>query len=170
MSGGMRQRVMIAGALAADPALLIADEPTTALDVTIQAQILELLLDLRSRFGMAILLITHDLGVAAAVADRIVVMYAGRIVETGQTADLLERPAHPYTDGLLAAIPRIDEEPDTSLVPIAGSPPESRTDPLGCAFAPRCPVVFDRCHVQRPPLLRVTDSRASACWRVEQPA
>jgi oligopeptide/dipeptide ABC transporter ATP-binding protein len=163
-SGGMRQRVMIAAALSGDPALLIADEPTTALDVTIQAQILDLLQDLRARLGMAILLITHDLGVAASFVDRMYVMYSGRIVEDGPTASLMEAPRHPYTLGLLASSPRIEQERTASLIPIPGSPPDVRSDPRGCAFAPRCSYAFDRCFVERPPLLQCGEDRRSACW------
>jgi oligopeptide/dipeptide ABC transporter ATP-binding protein len=163
-SGGMRQRVMIAGALSASPEILIADEPTTALDVTIQAQILELLEDLRARLRMSILLITHDLGIAATFAERIYVMYAGRVVESGPTAALMEDPRHPYTKGLLDASPRIEEARVESLVPIPGAPPDVRSDPVGCSFAPRCRFARERCSLERPPLLQIAPDRRSACW------
>lgn len=167
-SGGMRQRVMIAAALATEPALLIADEPTTALDVTIQAQILDLLRELRQTHGTAILLITHDLGVTAELVDRLYVMYAGRFVEQGMLGDVLGRPRHPYTSGLLAASPRIDREPSDVLIPIAGAPPDVRTESTGCAFAPRCSSVHARCLVERPSLLPTGGSGHAACWLVEE--
>ena len=151
-SGGMRQRVMIAMALALDPRVLIADEPTTALDVTVQAQILELLDDLRAETGMGLLLITHDLGVVAETADRVAVMYAGRIVETGPTDAVLAAPAHPYTEGLLASVPRGQSGREERLRPIAGAPPSLARIPPGCPFHPRCPYVIDRCRSERPPL------------------
>ncbi|UCM91913.1 ABC transporter ATP-binding protein [Streptomyces marincola] len=137
-SGGMRQRVMIAMALICDPDLLIADEPTTALDVTVQAQILDLLLDLQQEFGSAIIMITHDLGVVAQVSDEVLVMYAGRAVERGGVQDVLHRPQHPYTWGLLAAMPRLGGDVDRELVPITGTPPSLLNPPAGCPFAPRC--------------------------------
>jgi oligopeptide/dipeptide ABC transporter ATP-binding protein len=137
-SGGMRQRAMIAMALSCEPSLLIADEPTTALDVTIQAQILALLRRLREELGMAVLLITHDLGVVAGFADRLAVMYAGRLVEVGPTEDLLADPAHPYTIGLLRSLPRLDRPRQAALTPIEGSPPDLAADLVGCPFAPRC--------------------------------
>ncbi|MGH2859808.1 MAG: ABC transporter ATP-binding protein, partial [Solirubrobacteraceae bacterium] len=144
-SGGMRQRAMIAMALANDPKLLIADEPTTALDVTVQAQILALLEDLQTRLGMAVIVITHDLGVVAEIADEIVVMYAGRIVEHAPTTQLFAAPQHPYTWGLLQSIPRLDTPRDEELVPIAGRPPSLINRPSGCHFHPRCPYVMEEC-------------------------
>jgi oligopeptide/dipeptide ABC transporter ATP-binding protein len=163
LSGGMCQRVMIAMAVACNPRLLIADEPTTALDVTIQAQILELLAELRQEFGMAMLLVTHDMGVAAQVADRIVVMYAGRVVEQSTTADLFRRPMHPYTAGLLDCIPRIGGTRAETLPAIAGNVPEPRSMPPGCAFHPRCPAATERCATEDPPLAEVA-GRPVACW------
>jgi oligopeptide/dipeptide ABC transporter ATP-binding protein len=144
-SGGMRQRAMIAMALACEPALLIADEPTTALDVTIRAQILDLLGRLRADLNMAVLMITHDLGVVAGFADRLAVMYAGRIVETGQTEDVLARPEHPYTVGLLQSLPRLDRPRQAELKPIGGTPPDLATRIVGCPFAPRCAWRLDLC-------------------------
>ncbi|MFO7586992.1 MAG: ABC transporter ATP-binding protein [Gemmatimonadota bacterium] len=164
LSGGMRQRAMIAMALAGDPALLIADEPTTALDVTIQARILELLADLRRERGMALLLITHDLGVVAQVADRVAVMYAGRIVEEAPAADLFARPSHPYTRGLMRSIPDPDR-PGTRLEAIPGAVPRPGAWPAGCRFHPRCPSAMPRCRSEEPPLLDAPSSRA-ACWLV----
>jgi len=151
-SGGMRQRVMIAIALALEPKLLIADEPTTALDVTIQAQVLDLLRNLTTEHGTALILITHDLGVVAGMTQRINVMYAGFIVETAATADLFESPSHPYTVGLLHSIPRIDAPPGEELVPIEGRPPDMRHAPAGCPFAPRCAWRLDVCWSENPPL------------------
>ena len=151
-SGGMRQRVMIAMALANEPRLLIADEPTTALDVTVQAQILELIADLQAETGTAMIIITHDLGVVAEVADEIAVMYAGRIVEQASAAELFANPQHPYTGGLLASIPRLDRDRSSGLDPIAGRPPSLIAPPSGCAFHPRCPRAFDRCPAELPPL------------------
>ena len=167
LSGGMCQRVMIAMALACQPRLLIADEPTTALDVTIQAQILELLADLRREFGMAMLLVTHDMGVAAQVADRVVVMYAGRVVEEARTADLFRAPMHPYTAGLLNCIPPLSGERTTMLPAIAGNVPEPRWLPAGCAFHPRCHAAVEKCSAEDPPL-RLVDSRPVACWRAPE--
>ncbi|MGX8012898.1 ABC transporter ATP-binding protein [Mesorhizobium sp. ORM8.1] len=150
-SGGMRQRVMIAIALASSPKLLLADEPTTALDVTIQDQILKLILDLRDRFGMSVLFVTHDLGVVAATCDRMMVMYAGRIVETGTVARVFAEPHHPYTRGLLGSVPRIGAE-RSMLLSIEGTPPSLTDLPDGCAFHPRCSFATDRCRAERPPL------------------
>ncbi len=157
-SGGMRQRVMIAMALALEPKLLIADEPTTALDVTIQAQVLELLRQLTSELGTAVILITHDLGVVAGMTQRINVMYAGFVVETGPTADIFARPTHPYTVGLLHSIPRLDAE-DEELIPIEGVPPDLRSEPIGCPFAPRCAWRIERCWDVNPELERVNGAR-----------
>ena len=161
-SGGMRQRAMIAMALALNPDLLIADEPTTALDVTVQAQILTLIDTLRTEFNTAIVLITHDLGVVAEHCDNIQVMYAGRLVEQGRTDDIYYRPHHPYTWGLLESIPRVGTESDR-LHPIKGSPPSLINLPSGCAFHPRCPYVFDRCPQEVPPLYPADGFHASAC-------
>jgi peptide/nickel transport system ATP-binding protein len=151
LSGGMRQRVMIAMALACQPSLLIADEPTTALDVTIQAQILELLRDLQQRLGMAILIITHDLGVIAELVDAVIVMYAGQIVESAPVQMLFDDPQHPYTIGLLGSIPRLDQQRQR-LATIEGSVPSASAFPAGCRFAPRCPFADARCHAEAPPL------------------
>jgi peptide/nickel transport system ATP-binding protein/oligopeptide transport system ATP-binding protein len=153
LSGGMRQRVMIAMALLCEPALLIADEPTTALDVTIQAQILDLLRDRREAMGLGVVLITHDLGVVAEVADRAIVMYAGRIVEEGPVSVLLKGPHHPYTLGLLRSIPRLDRPRGGQLDPIPGLPPSLARVPPGCAFHPRCSLAIDACRSETP-LLR----------------
>ncbi|MFC0623306.1 ABC transporter ATP-binding protein [Kribbella deserti] len=161
-SGGMRQRIMIAMALALDPDVLIADEPTTALDVTVQAQIMELLAELQRDNGMGLILITHDLGVVADVADRVAVMYAGRVVETAGVDDLYARPAHPYTEGLIASIPRMDLDRQ-ELQPIEGAPPNLARIPPGCPFHPRCPRARDRCAVDEPPLYDVAADRGSAC-------
>jgi oligopeptide/dipeptide ABC transporter ATP-binding protein len=162
LSGGLRQRVMIAMALACGPRLLIADEPTTALDVTVQLQILDLLSRLRRETGMAMLLITHDLGVISAVADRVAVMYAGRIVETASAAELFARPRHPYTTALLAARPHL-RGPRGALAAIPGTVPPPAARPPGCAFAPRCPRVLPRCPSEPPPLIGPAGHRV-ACW------
>jgi len=169
LSGGMRQRVMIAIALACNPAVLIADEPTTALDVTIQAQILALLADLKRERGMAMALITHDLGVVAGIADRVVVMYAGRIVESGTVREVLKRPRHPYTQALLASMPRLDEPGNQRLRAISGQPPNPRRLPSGCAFQPRCTLADDACRRATPPLSEVTAGHRVACHRPLQP-
>jgi len=152
-SGGMRQRVMIAMALALEPKLMIADEPTTALDVTIQAQVLELISRLTSETGTSLILITHDLGVVAGMTDRINVMYAGFIVETATTGDLFDRPSHPYTVGLLHSMPRVDDREGEPLIPIEGRPPDMRNAPRGCPFAPRCAWRLPICWTDNPPLL-----------------
>ncbi|MEJ7790872.1 MAG: ABC transporter ATP-binding protein [Gaiellaceae bacterium] len=166
MSGGMRQRVMIAMALSCNPKLLIADEPTTALDVTVQAQILELMKELRERLGMAILLITHDLGVIAEMVDEVVVMYAGRVVERGPVADVFASPQHPYTEALLDSIPLLGMRYSTPLRAIRGVVPSPLEWPTGCRFAPRCDYAFDRCVTEDPPLLPVPPQE-SACWLCE---
>ena len=164
MSGGQAQRVMIAMALALNPRLLIADEPTTALDVTIQAQILDLMRQLRDELGMSILFITHDLGVVAEMADRVVVMYAGEVVEEAPVRELFSSPRHPYTERLLASIPRLDSARKTRLPAIEGTVPHPSQRPPGCAFAPRCPRVLGRCHGEAPPLLAMGDDRRVRCW------
>ncbi|MBT2386917.1 ABC transporter ATP-binding protein [Streptomyces sp. ISL-11] len=165
-SGGMRQRIMIAMALALEPDLVIADEPTTALDVTVQAQVMDLLADLQREYTMGLVLITHDLGVVADVADRIAVMYAGRIVETAPVYELYAAPAHPYTRGLLDSIPRLDQK-GQQLYAIKGLPPNLTAIPPGCPFNPRCPLAQDVCRTDRPPLFTVAPGRASAChfWK-----
>jgi peptide/nickel transport system ATP-binding protein len=163
LSGGMRQRAMIAMALALSPDLLIADEPTTALDVTVQAQILELIRKLQDEHGTALVLITHDLGVVAETVDEVAVMYAGRIVEHGALADVLERPTHPYTWGLLHSIPRLDAPRLERLNPIAGAPPSLIHVPTGCPFHPRCAYAFDRCSQQIPPLIETDPGHQDAC-------
>jgi oligopeptide/dipeptide ABC transporter ATP-binding protein len=168
LSGGLRQRVMIAMALACNPRVLIADEPTTALDVTIQAQILELIAKLQAELGMAVLLITHDLGVVAETAHRVAVMYAGRVVEEAQVLALFERPRHPYTAGLLRSRPRLDVG-HGRLVPIEGTVPDALHVPAGCAFHPRCPLAVERCRREEPPLVESAGHRF-ACWvTAEQP-
>jgi oligopeptide transport system ATP-binding protein len=166
-SGGMRQRVMIAMALLCGPELLIADEPTTALDVTIQAQILDLIAEIRRDFGTAVVLITHDLGVVAGMCERVLVMYAGRVAETGSLREIFYTPQHPYTAGLLKSMPRLDETAQERLATIAGQPPNLQRLPAGCSFADRCAHVFDRCRAERPllrPIGPASDlSRAKAC-------
>ncbi len=164
-SGGMRQRVMIAMGLSCNPQLLIADEPTTALDVTIQAQIIDLVDRLRKELGMAIIWITHDLGVVAGMAERVIVMYAGFIIEAATVNDLYAQPHHPYTLGLLRSIPRLDEAHKERLVPIDGLPPDLLDEPSHCPFAPRCEFVIEKCWQENPPLETVADDHLSACWR-----
>ena len=166
LSGGMRQRVMIAMALCCNPELLIADEPTTALDVTIQAQILELLDRLQREFGMAVLMITHDLGVIAEVADRVAVMYAGKIVETGTVDEIFANPQHPYTRGLLESIPKLNEE-KSRLSVIPGTVPDATRFPAGCRFAPRCSLAEDVCESEEPRLEPTSGGRFVACWMAE---
>jgi len=166
MSGGMRQRVMIAMALSCNPQLLIADEPTTALDVTIQAQILELMKKLKDELGMAIMLITHDLGVIAEMAERVVVMYAGKVVEEGDVHSLFRNPLHPYTEGLLRSIPRIDT-PQTRLHVIEGVVPSPLHFPKGCRFHPRCPYATDLCREKEPELTVAGEGRLVSCWYAE---
>src|SRR3954470_11351606 len=171
-SGGMRQRVMIAMALLCGPELLIADEPTTALDVTVQAQILEVLVGLQRDFGMAIALITHDLGVIARMADRVMVMYAGNIVEKGSVRDLFKDPQHPYTQGLLESMPRLDETESTRLMTIGGQPPNLQNLPSGCSFRDRWRYALERCPVEKPLRLGGPPGRKAAahavCGRKEQ--
>jgi oligopeptide/dipeptide ABC transporter ATP-binding protein len=167
LSGGMRQRVLIAAALACEPELLVADEPTTALDVTIQAQILELIADLQERLGLAVLLITHDLGVVAGLCDRVAVMYGGKIVEVAPAAELYARPGHPYTAGLLRSTPRLDERLER-LIAIDGYPPDLMRPPSGCPYRTRCPLAVDRCAAEMPPLAPHPPhegGRVVACWR-----
>jgi peptide/nickel transport system ATP-binding protein len=164
LSGGMRQRVMIAMALACNPRLLIADEPTTALDVTIQAQILELMRALREELGTAIILITHDLGVVAELADDVVVMYAGRVIERCAVPKLFAEPQHPYTVGLLGSIPRLDAEQER-LSAIEGFVPDPTAMPQGCPFHPRCPFSIERCRREEPPLMKIQSGHEAACWR-----
>ena len=168
MSGGMQQRVMIAMALSCRPKILIADEPTTALDVTIQAQILDLLKDLKARFGMSVIFITHDLGVLAGIADRVAVMYGGKIVEHGDVRTIFEQPSHPYTQGLLAAVPRIDR-PDAQLQGIPGAVPTATQWPPGCRFHPRCSQRIDRCGAESPPDVTTGSGHVARCW-VAKPA
>ena len=164
-SGGMRQRVMIAIALACNPKFLIADEPTTALDVTIQAQVLELMSGLSKEFGTAVMLITHDLGVVAGTCQHVNVMYAGHVVETAHVRQIFETPAHPYTVGLLRSIPRLDEKHGTNLTPIAGQPPDLSKEIIGCPYAPRCPKVQSRCRQERPELKPVgRGDQLAACF------
>jgi oligopeptide/dipeptide ABC transporter ATP-binding protein len=164
LSGGMRQRVMIAVALSCEPKLIIADEPTTALDVTIQAQILELMKDLTRRLGVALIIITHNLGVVARYANRVNVMYAGRIVESGTAHDIYHNPKHPYTLALLRSVPRMDQPRKAKLDPVEGQPPDLMRLDAGCAFRPRCRFAVERCHRAAPPLETVAGGHLSACW------
>ena len=164
LSGGMRQRVMIAMALACNPKLLIADEPTTALDVTIQAQIMQLMRDLKKEFGMSLLLITHDLGLVAEMADRVLVMYAGQIVEEANVFDLFQKPSHPYTQALLRSIPSIRDKEGHKLVSIEGSVPEDYGDMNGCRFANRCPYATKACEINQK-LIEIEEGHTSRCWR-----
>jgi oligopeptide transport system ATP-binding protein len=163
-SGGMRQRVMIAMALSCNPKLLIADEPTTAVDVTIQAQLLEVVKELTSRLGTAVILITHNLGVVARHVNRMAVMYAGRIIEQGPAAEVYAHPQHPYTIGLLASVPRLDQPRKERLVPIDGQPPNLISLPSGCSFVPRCSYRMDICSKERPKLRPIGESHFTACW------
>jgi oligopeptide/dipeptide ABC transporter ATP-binding protein len=165
LSGGMRQRVMIAMALSCDPELLIADEPTTALDVTIQAQIMELLASLQKKLGLAVLLITHDLGVVAEFCERVIVMYTGRVVEEAPVLDLFERPAHPYTRGLLKSLPSVVKEESAKRLPtIAGMVPPLTALPQGCKFNPRCPDVMEICYGREPALMQVGPAQTARCY------
>lgn len=168
-SGGMRQRIVIAMALVCNPEVLIADEPTTALDVTIQAQILELFKDIQQKTDVSIVLITHDLGVVAQVADRVAVMYAGKIVEIGTRRDIFYTPQHPYTKGLLRSVPRLDLY-ESELVPIAGSPPDLFAPPSGCSFAPRCPYVMEVCDRMYPTSTKLKESHQVHCWLQDERA
>jgi|LFRM01.1.fsa_nt_gb oligopeptide transport system ATP-binding protein len=163
-SGGMRQRVMIAMALACSPKLLIADEPTTALDVTIQAQIIELMKELKEKLGMSIILITHDLGVVAGLAQRVVVMYAGKVAEQGTVDEIYKSPQHPYTWGLLKSVPRLDATRKDKLVPIYGQPPDLISPPQGCPFAPRCDWAMNICKTAQPEFTTLSDTHQVACW------
>ncbi len=167
-SGGMRQRAMIAMALSCNPKLLIADEPTTALDVTIQAQIIDLVKDLQRRLGMAVMWITHDLGVVAGMAEKVNVMYAGYIIERGNVKDIYKRSRHPYTIGLLGSLPRLDEDPGTKLISIPGLPPDLIDLPPGCPFAARCPYAVEQCLYEMPPIEEADgEDRTIRCWRWE---
>ncbi len=167
-SGGMRQRVMIAMALSCSPKLIIADEPTTALDVTIQAQILELMKSLTTEFGVALIVITHNLGVVARYADRMNIMYAGKIIERGTAKEIYSNPRHPYTVGLLKSVPRLDLPRRAKLDPIEGQPPDLVNIPPGCAFRDRCRWAVDKCATDTPPLMQVGEGHLSACWRADQ--
>ncbi|GGA20765.1 ABC transporter ATP-binding protein [Paenibacillus physcomitrellae] len=163
-SGGMRQRVMIAIALACRPALLIADEPTTALDVTIQAQILDVMRDMQEKLGTSIILITHDLGVVAGMCDRVIVMYAGEVVETGTKWEIFKNPSHPYTQGLLRSLPRVDQSKDEPLIPIPGTPPDLIKPPVGCPFAARCPHAMKVCEQIDPDPTEFSETHMARCW------
>ncbi|SDS61060.1 oligopeptide transport system ATP-binding protein [Paenibacillaceae bacterium GAS479] len=163
-SGGMRQRAMIAIALSCDPTLLIADEPTTALDVTIQAQILEVMKDMQEKLGTSIILITHDLGIVADMCDKVIVMYAGQVVERGNKYEIFKSPQHPYTQGLLKSLPRLDQKKDEPLIPIEGTPPDMANPPHGCPFAARCPHAMEVCVEEDPFMFTHSDTHESKCW------
>lgn len=165
-SGGMRQRVMIAMALSCDPELLIADEPTTALDVTIQAQIVELLKELKDKLGMAIIFITHDLGVVSDICDKIIVMYAGKIVEEGKSRQIFYEKSHPYTEGLLASVPKLESDVNEKLKPIKGNPPDMSCIRPGCSFAPRCSCAMQICVKEEPPVVKLNETHKVSCWQV----
>jgi oligopeptide/dipeptide ABC transporter ATP-binding protein len=167
-SGGMRQRALIASSLITSPALLIADEPTTALDVTVQAQILDLIRTVTVEYGTATMLITHNLGVVAGLCDRVVVMYAGKVVEQGPTEQVLTEPQHPYTWGLLRSLPRLDRSGKYELPTIEGSPPDPAAKPNGCAFHPRCRFRMDVCTTAEPPLVPVASAHPAACWYTQE--
>ena len=169
-SGGMRQRVMIAMALACKPELLIADEPTTALDVSIQDQILKLMRSLQQEIGMSIMFITHDLGVVAELCDRVTVMYGGLLMEEADIVDIFERPMHPYTMGLMASIPDMNQDRNKKLLPIPGSPPDMIHPPVGCPFAPRCPYAMRICTEEIPPYVATGKNRRSMCWLLDREA
>lgn len=166
LSGGMRQRVMIAMALSCQPKLLIADEPTTALDVTIQAQVLELIKELRSKLNLSIMLITHDMGVIADMADRVVVMYSGKVVESGPVGEIFKDPKHPYTQGLLQSIPRLDHN-EKRLNTIGGAIPHPKSKPVGCNYYPRCPHAMEKCKTLEPPFKTFEIGRGTSCWLYE---
>jgi oligopeptide transport system ATP-binding protein len=163
-SGGMRQRVMIAMALSCSPELVIADEPTTSLDVTVQAQILELMKELKAKLKSSIIIISHDLSIVAGIADKVVVMYAGRMLEEANVYDLYEKPGHPYTMGLMKSVPRLDAENRERLIPIEGSPPDLLSPPVGCKFAPRCQYAMSICREQEPPLVTVGEGHRARCF------
>ena len=164
LSGGMKQRVMIARALVGNPSIVIADEPTTSLDVTIEAQILDLLKKLQKELGTAIIFITHDLGVIAKLCDRVVVMYGGKIVESGMVRDIFYQTGHPYTNGLLNSVPRLDLSRDVKLIPIQGTPPDLFSPPVGCPFAARCEYAMKVCREEMPPEFELSEGHYCACW------
>lgn len=163
-SGGMRQRVMIAMALSCNPELVIADEPTTSLDVTVQAQILELMKELKAKLKSSVIIISHDLSIVAGMADKVVVMYAGRVLEEASVYDLYEKPGHPYTMGLMKSVPRLDADDRERLIPIDGSPPDLLSPPVGCKFAPRCKYAMGICRQQEPPLVTIGEGHRARCW------